>query len=54
MRVHGLTAPARVRRVDADRPVQVRIGALLVSLSDHEALTLADDLVDAVEEQETQ
>ncbi|MET4166112.1 MULTISPECIES: hypothetical protein [Gordonia] len=49
MRVHGHTAPARVRRVDADRPIQFRVGSLLVSMTDHEALDLADQLVDAAE-----
>ena len=50
MRLHGLTAPARVRRTSAaDRPIQLRIGPTLVSMTDAEALQLADQLVDAAE-----
>ena len=50
MRVHGHTAPPRVRRTGAaDRPIQLRIGSTLVSMTDAEALQLADQLVDAAE-----
>ena len=53
MRFHGITERARVRRGDdTDRPVQLRVGPHLMSMSDIEAQELADQLHDAVEQEE--
>ena len=47
MKVHGVRGDARVRRL-ADR-VQIRVGSTLLSMTEAEALDLADRLVDVLE-----
>ena len=47
VKVHGVRGDARVRRL-ADR-VQIRVGSTLLSMTEAEALDLADRLVDVLE-----